>query len=72
MIEVMCPWCQKKVIVHKAMPTGELSESLKDRGLTFGDGVRFGLGLMFSVWLISAAMLVLLVACFGNPLAGLL
>lgn len=40
--------------------------------LTFMDGVRFGLGLMFSVWLVSAAMLVLLVSCFGNPLAGLL
>ena len=40
--------------------------------LTFMDGVRFGLGLMFSVWLISMVMLVLFVSCFGNPLAGLL
>ncbi len=65
--EILCPWCQKKVIIdpiERKVP--------KAKRLTFGDGVQFGLGLMFSVWLAGVGMVVLWVLLFGNPLAGLL
>lgn len=70
----VCPWCREKLYVREAAGKITVGQVIvrKTKGLTFGDGVRFGLGLMFSVWLAGMGIVSLWTLISGYTLSDLI